>query len=251
MTNNYKDKIILLVRSYNRPEYLEKTLQSLAKSDIDLCEKRYIYDDYSTNKTTRKILNDPRYVNIKNKEFSVIYNTKNAGCKYSYLQALHYIKMHHDDCDFICTIDNDVLVKHNFIAALTHEYKKAFQIFQHTNILFTGFNPTNKHNNIVKHYQSFYTKNMIGGVNFFFHRRFLEFIYKHWKVNLDYGVCNAMNQIQKKRFSIPFIFQNNKNNNNKYAICCTVTSYINHIGVFGLNSTGKKQYDVDENFMES
>ena len=214
MTNTTNDKIILLVRSYNRPIYLEKTLQSLAKSDIDLCMKRYIYDDYSTNRKTITILNEPKYVNIKNKEFNVIYNTKNAGCKYSYLQALHYIKMHHDECDFICTIDNDVIVKHNFIAALTHEYKKAFRIFQHTNILLTGFNPTNKHNNMIKYYQSFYTKNMIGGVNFFFHRRVLEFIYTHWKVNLDYGVCNTMNQIQKKSFSMLFIFLNYNNYNN-------------------------------------
>ena len=99
---------------------------------------------------------------------------------------------------------------------------------------------------------------MIGGVNFFLHRRFLEFIYKHWKVNLDYGVCNAMNQIQKKSFSMQFYFQNNNNNNNnnnkennKYAICCTSTSYINHIGAFGLNSNGINDYHVDKKFIET
>ena len=56
MSNTTNDKIILLVRSYNRPVYLEQTLQSLAKSDIDLCTKRYIFDDYSTNKKLLKYL---------------------------------------------------------------------------------------------------------------------------------------------------------------------------------------------------
>ena len=38
-------KILFLMRSYNRPEYLSKTLKSLQKSDINSCFKKIIYDD--------------------------------------------------------------------------------------------------------------------------------------------------------------------------------------------------------------
>ena len=33
-------KVTLLMRSYNRPDYLERCLNSLTKSDMNLCYKR-------------------------------------------------------------------------------------------------------------------------------------------------------------------------------------------------------------------
>ena len=42
-----KTQNITLMRSYNRPEYLLPTLQSLDESDINLCHHKIIYDDAS------------------------------------------------------------------------------------------------------------------------------------------------------------------------------------------------------------
>lgn len=223
-----QNKIILVVRNYNRPEYLKKTLESLLKSDIDKCEKRYIYDDCSTDEETKLILNNEKYINVENKEFSVIYNNNNEGCKKSYLNALNYIKEHNNDCHYICTVDNDVQVKEHFISTLFNEYNKAFDIFNHTNILFTGFSPTNAHVNMIQSYDSFYTKQSFGGVNYFFHRAFLDFIYTYWDHDLDWGIVHEMV-------------------NRNYPQCCTTVSCLNHLGLYGLSSCGS--CDNDSNFI--
>ena len=135
--------IVLLIRSYNRPEYLKKTLESVLKSDIDLCIKRYIYDDGSDNTETINILNNEKYVNINSKEFEVIFNDKNVGCKQSYINALTYLKEKHSNNCLICTIDNDVNIKSNFISQTVNKYMEAYIFYNHDKILFTGFNSSN------------------------------------------------------------------------------------------------------------
>ena len=80
----YSDKvntIIFLVRSHNRPEYLLETLRSTLLADIDLCTKRYIYDDGSKDTDTLYLLSNPSYINVKGKEFKVILNESNRGCR--------------------------------------------------------------------------------------------------------------------------------------------------------------------------
>ena len=50
-------KIIILIRSYERPNYLAKTIKTLLNSDISKVKKIYVYDDNSKNKETHYILN--------------------------------------------------------------------------------------------------------------------------------------------------------------------------------------------------
>lgn len=213
-----KHKIVLLVRSYNRPEYLEKTLESLDKSDIDKCYQRYIYDDGSTHQRIKPILNKYK------SKYTIINGKKNVGCKQSYVEALNRIP----NCDYICTIDNDVLVKPNFIEQLYSNFVKAEQMFKTKNILLTGFNPTNAHQNQIKIYDTFYQKRTCGGINFFFHNDFKAFIMKKWLYYLDWGVVGAMNH-------------------NKWPLLCLNKGVVNHVGKIGLYSNGK-MYDVDDRF---
>ena len=70
-------------------------------------------------------------MNVPGKSFIVIRNEKNLGCKNSYLNALSKIT---DECDFICTVDNDVHVKHNFISTFLNVYDDAFTIFNTHNM---------------------------------------------------------------------------------------------------------------------
>ena len=219
-------KIILLLRSYERPEYLEKTLKSLGKSDINLCIKRYIYDDGSKNKNVLDLLKNDNLVNKKDKEFKIIIE-KNLGCKKSYVEALNYIKNDNlDICDyFICTIDNDAIVSSKFIKPLFNYYCKAYEIFKTNNMLFTGFNPTNAHLNKVKEYDGFYRKKTAGAINFFFHIKFLDFIIKSWsELKMDWGVNSSMI-------------------NNNYPLLCLNDGVVNHIGEYGLHSIGNCDFD--------
>jgi len=225
-------ELVLLVRSFNRPEYLKITLDSLLKSDIDKCIKRYIYDDGSRNNETLEILSNDEYINVPNKEFIVI-KESNLGCRLSYCNALNYIK--NDNINntnyYICTVDNDVIVRQNFLEDLYTNYQKAFSIFNTYNLLFTGFNPTNAHQNKLVDYDTFYTKKTCGGVNFFFHVEFIDFIIDNWRIGMDWSVVHKMIQ-------------------QKYILCCLKKSVINHVGKFGVNSNGNQDRDeTDNNFL--
>lgn len=223
-------KIILLIRSYNRPEYLETTLKSVLESDIDLCYKRYIYDDASDDDKTNNILINNDYINISKKEFIVIKDDVNHGCKMSYIKALNYIKDNNDDDDFIlCTIDNDVIVKPDFISIILKEYDNIYLQYQTYNFILTGFNPTNAHLTKWEEFESYYRKETCGAVNFVFHISFADFIITYWFEDLDWGVNWAM-----KDRNMPLL--------------CLKKSILNHIGYYGINSGGYGYIDEDLNF---
>ena len=223
--------MVLLIRSYNRPEYLRTTLESILASDVHRCTKRYIYDDGSERVETLRLLSDPAYVEVPTKEFVVLRNAANVGCKQSYVQALAHVKRDNLGANtLVCTVDNDVVVKKDFIAVLTREYAKARSLFRTTDLLLTGFNPTNAHANRIEDHATFYRKETCGGVNFVFHIDFLDFIAQHWGENLDFGVNYAMHA------------QN-------MPLLCLQTSVLNHIGAFGLWSHGPERVDTDAHFV--
>lgn len=218
-------KISLLIRSYNRPSYLKKTLESVLESDIDNCFERIIYDDGSDNPEINTILNNPHYVKRKNKEFKVIKSSTNQGCKISYVKALDCISC---DTDYICTIDNDVIVKMDFMKRLQEGYKRGYEIYKTHNILLTGFNPTNAHLNHVESYDIIYRKISCGAINWFFHTNIKQYVIDNWNVDLDWGVVNKMKV-------------------DNYPIICLNKGIVNHIGRIGNNSSNSF-FDVDNNF---
>ena len=97
----------------------------LGKSDIDLCHKRYVYDDNSKDKIVKEILED-KSLKLPNKEFDVVIGDKNLGCKYSFIEALKYIKNENkDNKDYlVITIDNDVIVQKDWINKTLDMYGK-------------------------------------------------------------------------------------------------------------------------------
>ena len=217
-------KVALLVRSYNRPNYLRDTLDSLLRADIDLCCERLIYDDCSSDPEVTRVLTDPTRVNVPGKEFTVIRGSVNIGCKQSYIVALDKLKSY----DFICTVDNDVHVKPNFISKMTSTYNDAYALYGTNTMLLTGFDPSNTHRNCVETYQTFYRKRSCGGVSFFFHKSFKSFVVSAWGINLDWGVVQLMDKYQ-------------------FPIVCTRPGVVQHIGAHGLNSSGQR-FDHDDMF---
>ena len=100
-------KILFLMRSYNRPEYLEKSLKSLDNTDITKCFKKIIYDDNS-NKETLDILK--KY----EQKYDIIYNNTNYKQK-SMVKLLDIILNRDYDYDYICYLDNDIETNKNLI----------------------------------------------------------------------------------------------------------------------------------------
>jgi glycosyltransferase involved in cell wall biosynthesis len=217
-------KLALLVRSYNRPNYLRDTLDSLLRADIDLCCERVIYDDGSIDPDVIQVLTDPARVKVRNKEFRVIRGSANIGCKNSYIVGLNVLK----NCDFICTVDNDVHVKPNFIGTMLSTYNDAYALYGTNEMLLTGFDSSNTHRNCFETYPTFYRKRSCGGVCFFFHKSFKPFIISAWGINLDWGVVHLMDKY-------------------KYPLLCTRPGVVQHIGAYGLNSSGQR-FDHDDTF---
>lgn len=215
-------KILFLMRSYNRPEYLDKTLKSLEKSDIDICFKKFIYDDNSDNKT-KNILK--KYEN----KYEVIYNNVNYKQK-SMVKFLDIILNKNLEYDYICYVDNDVKVKSNFIETCykTYELIKREQKLDNNKILLTGFNSNRTHKTI-NTYNKYIEKESIGGVHMFFHKSLLNNIKLWWDKNEDWGICNGIKEIKGRIF-------------------CTKPSIIDHIGEYGDNSFGNKGYDKSIDF---
>jgi mannosyltransferase OCH1-like enzyme len=215
-------KILLLIRSYNRPEYLSKTLKSLEKSDIDLCFKKFIYDDNS-NKTTLDILQ--KY----EKDYEIIYNDTNYKQK-SMVKFLNLIQNKNLNFDYICYVDNDVKVKYNFIQTCfkTFELIKKEQNLSNNKILLTGFNSNRTHKKM-NTFDKYIEKQSIGGIHIFFHKSLLNDIKLWWDKNEDWGICDGLKNIGGRIF-------------------CTKPSIVEHIGVNGYNSHGDDNYDKSIDF---
>ena len=215
-------KVLFLMRNYNRPEYLKNTLSHLDNSDVDICFKKIIYDDASNDKEVLKILNNYK------KKYDIIFNSKNYKQK-SMVKFLDIIKKKYDNIeyDFICYLDNDAIVKKNFI-------KKNIEIFDQikkeqklsdNKILLTGFN-TNNHK-ILKSFDNYHIKKSIGGIHMFFHKSLLKNIKKWWDYKEDWGIVEKI----KKEGGLIF---------------CTRPSVVEHIGSKGYNT--KYRFDKSDDF---
>ena len=214
---NKNPKVLFLLRSYNRPEYLEKTLQSLDQSDVYKCSKKIIYDDCSDDKKTLEILN--KY----NKKYRIIYNDKNLKQK-SMVKFLELIETNHKDYDLICYLDNDAEVKPNFMEILLNTYRIILknEKLPVDKVLVTGFNYED-HHPVEKRYKYYLKKQSIGGINMVFHKRLLGKVKKWWDIGEDWGIVNEF----KKEGGLLF---------------STNGSCIQHIGVVGENSNNDR-YD--------
>lgn len=214
-------KIILLIRSYNRYKYFKKTIESLNNSDLNLFTEKIIYDD---NSNEIELLNFYKTL----KDYKIILSKINRGCKNSLLNLLKNLEF-----DYLCLLDDDVLVKKNFANILFHTYQKIQKNLKTENILLTGFNPTNVYRDcIIKMFSNYHIKKNCGAINYFFHKNLKEIIIKGWENNLDHGVAEEF----KKR--------------KDHHICCLNKGVIQHIGFKGLNSDGKR-YDYDKDFIIS
>tara|TARA_B100001540_G_scaffold317352_1_gene350160 strand:+ start:4405 stop:5079 length:675 start_codon:yes stop_codon:yes gene_type:complete len=220
-------KIIILIRSYERPNYLAKTIKTLLNSDISKVKKIYVYDDNSKNKETHYILN-----NLDKNLFTVIKGKKNYGVNKSFVYFLKNIRSRYKNKKniLIITIDNDVIMKKKWIDILSKAFIKAKKYYKSNKLILTGFNSTNAHvntykNRIYSKNKLFYRKQSIGGVNMVFDIAFLNFVIKIWNKGADWGIVHKMIKLN-------------------YPILCLNKSVINHIGRYGRwSSPGDYNYD--------
>ena len=218
-----KPKILLLMRSYNRPEYLLPTLQSLDESDINLCHHKIIYDDASQDSETLKILDDYE------SKYKILRNKKNYK-QQSMVKLLEYVEKSGLDFEYICYLDNDALVKSDFIQKCMETYQliKKEQQIDSNKIILTGFNTEQNNHKVLKDYGKYKLKNHIGGIHMFFDKVLLSDVKKWWSQDLDWGIVNEFTKVGGKFF-------------------CTSPSIVQHTGKIGYNSHGEG-YDKSSDF---
>lgn len=203
---------------FDRPQYLEKTLNSLKSSNLNntiIC----IIDDHSSNSKTIDLIQNFKIPGI---DIIKIRNEVNMGINHSLLKGFNKI---YPLCEYMTNIDSDVIMKSNWLDTLYETYisTKKYNINSYESIV-TGFNCNQSClHKIIKSYPEFHIKKSIGGINMFFHRNIYDILFVDILKNSpknhgwDWNIVNKSNELNIKLVS-------------------TNPSVIQHIGYEGLNS---------------
>ena len=110
-------KIPVCLMTYERPEYFEKSVASLLKTDLSQMKELVIFDDCS--KTPEKIgqLDD-----FEKKEYKVIRAEKWGGTKYIFLDMLRYCFKEQTDNEIFVLIQDDIIYNSQWLNKLIETY---------------------------------------------------------------------------------------------------------------------------------
>jgi len=147
----------LLITLFDRPEYLQKTLDSIKNSYLPDDLTIVLLDDCSTNKDTLNIFNS---FEIENVPIVRLENEKNRGIAYNIKKGFDYL--YENDFDILINLDPDALVKPYWLTIL-FELHSCFP-----RSVVTGFN-TAAHR-FTGIFETYYTKRSIGGINLMFNK---------------------------------------------------------------------------------
>lgn len=176
-------KVAICIPTFNRPEYLIQTLDSLLES-INGFETIIITDDGSTDKKVFSII-DRKLFGYKNK---IIIKHDNFGIAQSLKLAIDCCK----DYDVIITLDSDFIIKQDFIKKL------CIAVLENPENIITGFN-ANSHP--FEYKAEYLIKKTIGGGNLAFTwKTYLKHIRPCLIDNMwDWRMCDSVNK-ENERF---------------------------------------------------
>ena len=168
---------VIVIPVYNRPEYLEKTLDSVFANLSG--EAVIISDDGSTDSKVQQIIDS--YFKLADMWCMdmQVYTFENAGIAQNLKRILDKCKNY----DTIITLDSDFIVKKDWV--------KKLKALLHTDTIGTGFNAS-KHP-IIKSVAHYHIKKTIGGGNLCFtYSTYLKFIRPYlidsqWDWNMSYN----------------------------------------------------------------
>ncbi|MBP6477750.1 MAG: glycosyltransferase family 2 protein [Chitinophagaceae bacterium] len=226
-------KIGLIVTTFNRPEYLQKCLESIKNADTSQLETILIVDDCSDNPQTRSLIDD---FDVEGVELIKAYSKENRTIKGSLLFGLDLLFL---QSDVVINLDGDAIVSKRAFNVLINYHSK------YPDHLLTGFNCTTKNKNgsvrhkIISEGPGYNTKHSVGGINMVFSkRRYLEWIRPalvhtiKFSGNWDHRSC--LNSAD-----------------DKHPIICVVPSVVDHIGISSSmgHSAGGEPPDVASDFI--
>ena len=162
-------KVGLVITTYNRPVYLQKTIDALSRSHFPSGFEIYFIDDCSSRET-KKIIEEYEIPGIK---IHKIYNEKNQGMYYGLKKGFEYF--YESGFEVITNLDPDAVVKPYWVTILNlllDEFPKH---------IISGFD-THRHVTL-EVFERYRTKKSIGGINLFFSRDLYHIVTQHLTSN--------------------------------------------------------------------
>ena len=214
------DKIGIVITTFNSPEYLKQTFDSLKASelnnkDFNLNVYIIIVDDGSTDKETLKLLHEFKLDGVQ--FIRTITQNQNQGvyaCLKFGLSILDRI-----GCDILLNLYSDILVKPNFLTSLLTIF------YEYNPVLLTGYNSV-LHTEPFKIYNNACIKRSCGAVNMLFSSKTYNNIIRAKLIDIIFDLKN--NIIRDKLIDIIFDLKICKEIEEVH---CTIPSVIQHIGL--------------------
>ena len=176
----------VVVTTYNRPEYLNKTFNSIKQSFIPEYTRFNIIDDCSTNRFTLKLLKE---FDLEGIEVDKTYKKENKGVWDSLKIGFDWCK--ENEFDIYCNIDSDVLLNKLWLSNLKNLY------YGYRDSILTAFNPTNSVKyGTMKELNGCYERSKICGVNLLFGKHLYKYILKSLEYEEMWDI--ELNNIAKK-----------------------------------------------------
>lgn len=149
----------LIITAYNRPQYLKRCLESIAKTDLSSIDTIMIVDDHSVDTQTLHLIDN---FHVEGVEIIKMYSKENRSIKGSLLHGLDLLFGSHD---VVLNLDGDAIVNSKFVNTLTQLHLR----FQ--NHIITGFNCFTKNRDgserhkVVSSGDGFTLRKSVGGIN--------------------------------------------------------------------------------------
>ena len=212
-----KSKIGIVMPTFGRPEVLEECLNSLGGSDLTNATV-IIVDESATKLNPLEIFKTHKIISQFKPNVNVlkIFKRKHGNMFDSIKTAIDHLTT--KGISYFTILDSDTLVHPNWLTELQSVYK----LNQTYPRIVTGFNTTSNNHHTLQSTGKYRIKQSIGGINMFFDKdTYLEYIRpnlidKDW----DWRVCNSVTHVNG-------------------ILMATKPSVVNHIGVYGINSSSK------------
>ncbi|MDA9764568.1 glycosyltransferase family 2 protein [Opitutales bacterium] len=188
-----KYEVGLVITSFNRPTYLHRTLSALSKSDLS-DTLVLLVDDCSEDSHTQKLVRD---FHMKGTAvIKAIRKTRGDCVIHENLKFGWDLLENHFNCQYLTNLDSDALVKLNWLRRLK---KLAQQLPENEDHLITGLNAYQ--HKTLDETDSYYEKESIGGINFFFQSKVYQETIRPSLVDLQWD-HNVVAQLTKRGHKI-------------------------------------------------
>ena len=203
-----------ILTTYNRPDYLEKCLASLASSPFTKEDTLWIFDDFSSNPKTVNLINNFKIT--KAKDIHLFQSKENTGCDTNSFMALNFV-YHKTKDPYIFMTETDGVYLPGWLDFLRSCYSKATS---KSDIGVISLFNTKSHEIISNYDNELNEKKTLGGFASLVNCEYLrEVNYNKDPFNWDWELFKLLKDKNKK-------------------LLCSEKTYAQHIGAFGTHSKG-------------